>query len=144
MFAPIFWQIRRPIPFIASPPRWSLTQVKAWEHLLLAPQALLEGGAFNILDKILDASAFLRAQTANCSATFTNCIPFTTAPIVTVFWAPGVDPGTYFNLPSLSFYIPGENDLYILGGVNGDVDNSDTDHFDDTIIIHEFWAFHRR
>ncbi|MEM7645398.1 MAG: hypothetical protein AAF203_00695 [Pseudomonadota bacterium] len=109
---------------------------------LTAPaNGTLEGGAFNILDKILDANIFLRAQTANCSASFSNCTPFTIAPLVTAYWAAGVDPGTYFNIPSLSFYIPGENDLYILGGVNGDIDNSDTDHFDDTIIIHEYGHF---
>lgn len=101
----------------------------------------LEGGAFNILDKILDANAFLRTETNNCSATFTNCVPFSVAPLVTVYWAKGVNPGTYFGLSALSFYVPGESKLYILGGINGNVDDSDTDHFDDTIIIHEYGHF---
>ncbi len=55
-----------------------------------------------------------------------------------VFWTKGVDPGSYFGLPTLSFYLPELDQLYILGGVNGDVDSSDTDHFDSSIILHEY------
>lgn len=96
------------------------------------------GGAFNILDKILDANDFLRTETNNCSATFTNCVEVSVAPMVDVYWEPGLNPGDYFGLPALSFYIPDNNQLYILGGVNGNVDDSDTDHFDDSIILHEY------
>lgn len=99
------------------------------------------GGAFNILDKILDANEFLRTETANCSATFASCTPFTVAPLATVYWTKGFNPGTYFGLDPLSFYVPEQDRLYILGGLNGDVDNSDTDHFDNTIIIHEYGHF---
>ncbi len=98
----------------------------------------LEGGAFNILDKILDTNSYLRTQTANCQGSFANCTPFTVAPLVYTYWAKGVNPGQYFGLAALSFFLPDRNHLYILGGVNGDVDNSDTDHFDDTIIVHEY------
>ena len=102
----------------------------------------LEGGAFNILDKILDSNIYLRTQTANCGTTF-NCTTFTVAPLVTVYWTAGLDPSTYSSqlTSPLSFFIPSRNQLYILGGVNGDVNNSDTDHFDDTIIIHEYGHF---
>lgn len=101
----------------------------------------LEGGAFNILDKIIDSNDFLRANTANCNLTFSACTPFTVNPLLYVYWARGVNPGSYFSQPPLSFYLAGLNQLYILGGVDGDVDSSDTDHFDDTIIIHEYGHF---
>ncbi len=100
----------------------------------------LEGGAFNILDKLHDANDYLRSATNTCGTTFT-CTPFSVAPLANVYWAKGVDPGTYFGLPPLSFFLPDYNQLYILGGSYGDVDSSDTDHFDNTIIIHEYGHF---
>ncbi len=104
-----------------------------------ATGTIIPGGAFNILDKLLDANDFLRINTANCAATFSNCPEFTTAPLVNVYWSAGVDPATYFGIGApLSFYLPNENQLYILGGSGGDVDNSDTDHFDSSIILHEY------
>ena len=99
---------------------------------------VLAGGAFHILDKILDANDYLRAQTNNCSATFSNCSEITTVPMVDVYWAKGVNPGSYFGLPPLSFYLPEANQLFILGGSGGDVDNTDTDHFDTSVILHEY------
>ncbi len=99
------------------------------------------GGAFHIMDQILEANEFLRTNTANCDQTFASCVPFTVAPLVKIYWARGVDPGRYYNLPTLSFYIPDRFELYILGGINGDVDNSDTDHFDNSIILHEYGHF---
>ena len=99
----------------------------------------IAGGAFHILDKILQANDFLRTATSNCQMTFTNCIPFTNNQSFNVFWSAGVDPATYFGLGSpLSFFVPEDNQLYILGGENGDVDNSDTDHFDTSVILHEY------
>lgn len=100
----------------------------------------LFGAAFNILDKIVDSNNYLRTATANCGTTF-PCTAFTVAPLVSAFWAKGKDPGEYFGLPPLSFFLPDNNQLYILGGKNGDVDSSDTDHFDNTIIIHEYGHF---
>ena len=35
----------------------------------------------------------------------------------------------------------GKRELYLLGGENGDVDFSDTDHFDNSVIIHEYGHF---
>jgi hypothetical protein len=101
----------------------------------------LEGGAFNILDKILDANEFLTTKTTNCNADFTTCTPFTAIPLLKAFWTKGVNPGTYVNSGAVSFYIPGKSELYILGGSSGDVDNSDTDHFDNSIIVHEYGHF---
>ena len=113
---------------------------------LVAPATgTLEGGAFHILDEILLVNEFLRNNSTdtNCSL----CQNFTVAPKVTVFWAKGFNPSSYFGETSpLSFYdvsasIDTAPGLYILGGSNGDVDMSDTDHFDDSVIIHEYGHF---
>lgn len=101
----------------------------------------VKGGAFNILDKILDANLFLETNTANCSASFSGCTPFTGASAVFIYWDKGVNPGSYFGAGALSFYLPGQNELYILGGLNGDTDSSDCDHFDNSIILHEYGHF---
>jgi hypothetical protein len=111
----------------------------------------LEGGAFNILDKILDANLFLISSTASCgtlSGTYKgnafSCPPFSPTSKTSVYWKPGFNPNTYLGAsPSntLSFYDPEEDKLYICGGVSGDVNNTDTDHFDNSIIIHEYGHF---
>jgi hypothetical protein len=106
----------------------------------------LEGGAFNILDKIVAANVYLRANTdATDCGSYTDCISFTVAPVVYVYWKKGFNPATYLD-PSwansgASFYLKGTNELYILGGIANDVDSSDCDHFDDTIILHEYGHF---
>ncbi len=106
----------------------------------------LEGGAFNILDKILDTNSFLRDKTKDCGENFPGCKPFDVAPLTTAYWSKGVNPNKYLGSSQKSlglysresFYSHENNQIYILGGENGDVDRSDTDHFDDTIIIHEY------
>jgi hypothetical protein len=94
----------------------------------------LPGGAFNILADIFWANEFLRGNTSQ-----TNFV----ADKVTVFWKQGFNPYSYFNAPSVlaSFYVSSEDRLYILGGKNGDVKSSDTDHFDDSVILHEYGHF---
>lgn len=99
------------------------------------------GGGFNILDKIYGANIYLLQKTNNCSATFSSCSPVTNVPNVFIFWDKGVNPGSYFGAGPVSFYLPGESELYILGGETGDVDDSDTDHFDDSVILHEYGHF---
>ncbi len=112
---------------------------------LLAPHnGSLEGGAFNIFDQIYKTNEFLRNHSGNC----TGCTTFTVAPKVNIFWKPGFDPGVYISTASetysgISFFYVGKNNpdlkgLYILGGNNGDTANNDTDHFDNSIIIHEY------
>lgn len=95
----------------------------------------LSGGAFNILYDILQANEVLRSQA--------NTAGFTVAPKVKVYWKAGFNPYSYFGAPNspLSFYRPGYSELYILGGMNGDVASSDTDHFDDSVILHEYGHF---
>ncbi|MCB0362473.1 MAG: hypothetical protein KDD35_07115 [Bdellovibrionales bacterium] len=102
----------------------------------------LLGGAFNILDQMLKANDFIRSKAGNCGSIFSGCPNFTVAPKVRVYWEPGFDPGSYFESSSpLSFYLPGYRRLFILGGVSGDVNSSDTDHFDNSVIIHEYGHF---
>jgi len=101
------------------------------------------GGAFNILDVIVRANEFLRDKVGSCSG-YTGCAAFTVADKVSVFWGKGVNPATYVGgsaSTGLSFYLPGRSQLYILGGIGGDVDNTDTDHFDDSVIAHEYGHF---
>lgn len=97
----------------------------------------LEGGAFNILDQIVNANSYLR----------TNVSGFGVAPKVTIYWSPGLSPGAYYGSPTdrISFFnseaSPGfPQALYILGGVNGSV-CTDTDHFDNSVILHEYAHF---
>lgn len=106
----------------------------------------LQGGAFNILDKIYEANDYLRTQASSCATAFSSagCSDFDVAPQVQIFWSPGCNPYKYFynNATSgLSFFVSGTNRLYILGGLDNDVNTSDTDHFDDVIILHEYGHF---
>lgn len=110
--------------------------------LMASATGTLEGGAFNILDQILKAQEYVRAQTASCGSTFTDCVPFSVAPLVYVYWAPGISPGQYFGISGgISFYLNGQKKLYLLGGLNDDTTSSDMDHFDNSVIIHEYGHF---
>ncbi|MGZ3742568.1 MAG: hypothetical protein ACXWRA_01815 [Pseudobdellovibrionaceae bacterium] len=94
----------------------------------------IPGGAFNILADIFWANEFLRSNSGSSSFV---------ADKVPVFWKAGFNPYSYFNAPNAlaSFYISTEDRLYILGGKNDDVASSDTDHFDDSVILHEYGHF---
>jgi len=101
----------------------------------------VKAGAFNILDQIAAANDFLRTEVGTCS--FTGCTAFTVAPKVSTYWVKGFNPNVYqgdsFN--GISFYLPGFRRMFIMGGVAGDVQASDTDHFDDPVVIHEYGHF---
>lgn len=106
----------------------------------------LLGAAFNILDQLFAANAFLRSKTSTetpCASM--GCTAVTTSspvPKVSAYWEKGFNPNDYFGSSSgLSFYLPGYHRLFILGGLSGDVDNSDTDHFDNSVILHEYGHF---
>ncbi|MBX3034082.1 MAG: hypothetical protein KF865_09165 [Bdellovibrionaceae bacterium] len=99
----------------------------------LSQSAKLEGGAFNIYKQIWRANEYLRSATGNSSFV---------APKVAVYWKKGYNPYDYFGGgPLLSFYRPGYRQLFILGGNGGAVHNVDTDHFDNSIILHEYGHF---
>lgn len=92
---------------------------------VLATSAARIGGAFNILDVLLDTSAFI--QTAGpCPSPNVGCIP----PKVTVYWEPGSKEGTFFN--------DGIDAISVLGGGGF---GGDTDEYDDVVIIHEYGHF---
>jgi len=107
----------------------------------------LKAGAFNILDQILKAQEYLRISTADCDLPssptfFVGCSPFSTAPLVTIYWSAGVSPGIYYGSDqAISYYLNGQRELYIQGGNNGNVVSSDMDHFDDAVILHEYGHF---
>lgn len=95
---------------------------------------VIPGGAFNILADIYWANQFLRANSGNSGFV---------ADKLTTYWKAGFNPNSYFGSPNAlsSFYLAAQDQLYILGGSNGDVQSSDTDHFDDSIILHEYAHF---
>lgn len=103
------------------------------------------GGAFSILDQILAANEYLRNELESCDTDFPGCTGFdanTSAPYVAVYWEKGFNPNSYFGgSGGLSFYMPGYSRIFILGGSNGDTDNFDTDHFDHSIVLHEYGHF---
>lgn len=99
------------------------------------------GAAFNILDQFVNINDYLRTQVSTCSTTFTGCTNFDVAPKVKAYWTKGFNPGSYYNSGPVSFYVRGYSRIFILGGQNGDVDNSDTDHFDNSVILHEYGHF---
>lgn len=106
----------------------------------------IEGGAFNIYFDIVIANEYIRRNIQkNNNGTgvpVADSTKWWVADKVTMFWKAGFNPYTYFGgTDPLSFYVPGEHDLYILGGSSGDVKVSDTDHFDDSIVLHEYGHF---
>jgi hypothetical protein len=108
------------------------------------PQCRLESGAFNIFDQIYASNEYLRTNAVTgCSF----CETFTVAPKIRAYWTRGFNPYSYLGHPddALSFYtvsdVEAERNLYILGGSYGDTDSADTDHFDNTIIVHEYAHF---
>lgn len=109
--------------------------------LLAGVNGEILGASFNMLDQVLRANDYLRQEVSNCASDFTGCSNFSVAPKVSIYWEKGFNPGSYFNSGPVSFYIPGYSRLFILGGVNGDVNSSDTDHFDNSIILHEYAHF---
>lgn len=94
----------------------------------------IEGGAFHILASIYKANQYIRTQTNDANFV---------AEKVSVFWKAGFNPYSYFGYPNnlLSFYKPGERKLFILGGKDGNVNQIDTDHFDTSVVLHEYGHF---
>ena len=97
----------------------------------------IEAGAFNIYDQILKTNDYLRLHSGQCS----GCLAFDVAPLLYVYWKKGFNPGSYYGYGPLSFYDSESKGMFILGGSNNDVDRSDTDHFDNSVIIHEYGHF---
>lgn len=100
----------------------------------ISESAKMEGGAFHILASIYKANQYIRTQTNDAGFV---------AEKVTVYWKAGFNPYAYFGYPNnlLSFYKPGERKLFILGGKDGNVNQADTDHFDASVVLHEYGHF---
>ncbi len=97
----------------------------------------IEGGAFNIYNNIITTYDYLANNTGTQDLTCLNTK-------VSAFWKAGFNPNQYIypsvdpgSLGTISFYLRGDNELYINGGILGNVSTVDTDHFDDSVIIHE-------
>ena len=95
------------------------------------------GGAFNIYNSLLVSYEYLAQNTGVSNLACMN-------PKLHVYWKAGFNPAQYLypssdpnDVPTVSFYVRTENQLFINGGVLGNVSSKDTDHFDDTVIIHE-------
>lgn len=100
----------------------------------------IQGGAFNIYNDLVTVYEYLASNTG---ATDLSCLN----PKLHVYWQAGFNPAQYIYpdadpadsdaVPGISFYLRGYDELYINGGRLGNVSTVDTDHFDDTVIIHE-------
>lgn len=102
-----------------------------------ASDSAIPGGAFNIYNDILSAYDYLAYNTGTIDL---SCI----SPKLDVYWKAGFNPAQYIypsadpgSLGTISYYIKGQNQMYINGGRLGSVTTEDTDHFDDAVIIHE-------
>jgi hypothetical protein len=100
-----------------------------------------EAGAFNILNSLLVAYDFIKTSTGG---TDTTCL----SSKLNVYWKAGFNPMQYENpeadpqtLGNTSYYLQASKELFISGGQLGDMSLSNTDHFDDFAIIHEFGHF---
>ena len=112
-------------------------------HLIARERSGLSG-AFFILDQLLKAHNFLKTNTASCPQVDPNCSPYSQVGHLETYWSLGHNPGEYISQNSsygISFYIPGTSKIYILGGTNGNSITQDTDHYDDSVILHEFFHF---
>ncbi len=97
----------------------------------------IQGGAFNIYNDIVTTYEYLAINTGTVNIA---CL----SPKLNVYWQAGFNPAQYIypdqnpsTVPNISFYLRGFNELYINGGKLGNVTTADTDHFDDSVIIHE-------
>lgn len=99
----------------------------------------LKAGAFFILDQIHNVFDKLKVLTVGSPGL---PISYVTS-VADIYWAKGFNPAVYLGNPntSISFYNKLSNKIFILGGDNGDVNFEDTDHFDSSIIIHEYYHF---
>lgn len=97
----------------------------------------IEGGAFNIYNNWITTAEYIGNNTGSASV---SCL----SDPLDIFWKAGFNPYQYVyptanpaTLQTVSFYLRGYNELYINGGRVGNVTTQDTDHFDDSVILHE-------
>jgi hypothetical protein len=97
----------------------------------------VEGGAFNIYNNIITSYEYLAGHTTTQDL---SCL----GQKLSGYWKAGFNPNQYIypneppgGLSTISFYIRDEKELFINGGKMDLMSNQDTDHFDDSVIIHE-------
>jgi hypothetical protein len=101
----------------------------------------VQGGAFNILNNVISTHEYLGNNTSDAQENSDlTCL----SPKMHVYWQAGFNPAQYIypsedpsTVSQISFYLRGQNELYINGGKLGNVTTADTDHFDDAVVIHE-------
>ncbi len=130
----------------SSNPPGQLNMMASAGKVVGAADGTVASAPFNILDRIVDANQFLENEVNNCSSTYTGCTDVNSSaipPKVSIYWEQGFNPNEYYGSPTsgVSYYMPTYRRLFILGGIDGDVDNEDTDQFDDSVIIHEYGHF---
>ena len=112
----------------------------------------IRGGAFNIYYNVFHANEFIRKELQRnngngVAPTVITNANWIVAPKLKIYWKAGFNPYTYFtNEPGASsFYIPSTDSnsrmAFILGGSRGNTSSVDTDHFDDSVILHEYMHF---
>lgn len=110
---------------------------KSGLNVIAEAKNTLIGGAFNILDQIHESFDSLNLNTNPREGIAPIDIPK-----VDIYWEKGFNPGIYVGVNSgLSFFSKPQAKLFILGGLNGDTNFADTDHFDNSIILHEYFHF---
>lgn len=132
---------------VTSPATLSLM---AYAHV--ADDPLIRGGAFNIYYNVLHANEYLRKELQRnngngVAPTNINSTNWIVAPKLKIYWKAGFNPYTYFTDEpgASSFYLPSSDPnsrmAFILGGSRGNTASVDTDHFDDSVILHEYMHF---
>ena len=102
-----------------------------------ATSSKIEGGAFNLYNDWVTTFEYL-TSTSNTGSLDVSCLNQR----LDMYWKAGFNPATYIDSTvnpnsTISFYLRDHNELYICGGVLGNVSTKDTDHWDDTVILHE-------
>jgi len=96
------------------------------------------GGAFFILDQIHIVFDRLKVLLAT---PLPGSRDIDAIPKAEIYWEAGFDPSLYTAGTPGSFLSPEQNKIFILGGDNGNVNFNDTDHFDPSVIMHEYFHF---
>jgi hypothetical protein len=113
--------ISKDIEYAAVTPTFQLSQGQTVKKDFVAPDVAQDGrriaGAFNILAALTKANTLIR-----------GVFPSAVIPAVTIRWTTDYVKGTYFSSQTDSAFINGRRD-------------TDSDEFDDSVIIHEYGHF---
>lgn len=122
-------------PYISNGFGFTNTAINLVAQANEAASSKIEGAAFNIYNDWVTAFEYLNS-TSNTSNLDVSCL----STRLDMYWKAGFNPYEYVypgTSTILSFYLREDNELYISGGQNGNVQIADTDHWDDAVILHE-------